>query len=133
MANDTKTRAAQVIRTDDKISGTVRFYDRRVDDVKLAYIGQVDVSQLEQAAIQRAAVHGVTQNIMDSSNKLDGDARVSFIRSACEQAQQGIWISAPSQLDPIKVRENAIKAMMAFGLTAEAAAKLVDSAKDQAE
>lgn len=124
MANDTKTRGTQLIKTERDELGIVRFFDRR--DGK--FIGSVDVTRLEEKALHRAALHGITQNILDSSNKLDGDERVAFIRDACEVSQSGGWASAPSSIDPEKAREAAIKAFMAMGLTRDAAIAAVDQA-----
>ena len=136
MANATKSRGTQLIRTDDKISGCVRFYRRDMDDAQAAFIGQIDVRQIPDAAGTtmaalgvpsdhpgvKLAVHGATQNVLDSSNKLDGDARCEFIRKACATVQSGGWSSAPA--DDAKVRENAEAALRKMygqmGLTPEA-------------
>lgn len=125
MANETKSRGTQLLRTDDSTAGRVKFYDRRQADVGKAYIAEVDVSKLSREALERAAVHGITQNILDSSNKLDGDARVAFVKDAARIVQQGGWASAPQ--DTAKVRENAIAALTKLGFTIEAATKLADS------
>jgi hypothetical protein len=130
MANgNTKARNVQLIRTDDKIPGTVRFYDRRVEDAGKAFIGEVNIARMMDDrgqslaiipdCIVKAAIHGYTQNILDSSNKLDGDERVAFIRNACRIVQDGGWSSAP--VDEEKARETAISAMMKLGFTREAA------------
>jgi hypothetical protein len=95
MANDTKARGIQLIRTDDSIPGIVRFYDRREANVQKAFIGQINVTELDEQARNRAAVHGVTQNVLDSSNKLTGDERVAFIKKACAHVQSGGWSAAP--------------------------------------
>ena len=132
MANDTKTRGTQLLRTDDSTPGMVRFYDRRQNDVNKAFVGQVDIAKMLKAGehlqpdspIVKAAVHGITQNILDSSNKLEGDERVAFVRKACATVQAGGWASAP--VDEAKARENAINALMKLGFTREAAVAAVD-------
>lgn len=112
-------RGIQLIRTDDTIPGRVRFYDRRQTDVKLAFIAEVDVMEIPDAneitwsdlvlaqetagetppamdhPLIRAAVHGVTQNILDASNKLDGNERRDYIKRMCAHVQTGGWASAP--------------------------------------
>jgi hypothetical protein len=146
MANDTtKTRGTQLIRTEVVRfyrRNVVRFYRRDVTDAAQAFIAEINIwaipdgegNTLEESAerfadnhpIVRAAVHGYTQNVLDSSNKLDGQARVDFIAKACKQIQAGGWASAPT--DDAKVRENAIKALMKLGLTQAAAEAAVDAA-----
>lgn len=126
MADANKGRGTQLLRTDDSIPGMVRFFDRRVTDVKAAYIAQVDVSQLDRAALLKAAVHGITQNILDSSNKLEGDARVAFVKKACTVVQNGGWSSTP--VDEDTLRKNAIEAFVKMGLTRAAAEAAVAAA-----
>lgn len=141
MANETtKTRGTQLIRTDDKIPGRVRFFRRDVEDVNKAYIAEINVREIPDAngttmarlglpsdhPAVAAAVHGYTQNVLDSSNKLDGQARVDFIAKACGLIQQGGWASAPQ--DDAKVKENAIAGLMKLGLTRAAAEAAVNSA-----
>lgn len=141
MADANKTRGMQLLRTDDSLPGCVRFYDRRQTDVNKAFIAQVSLESLairagvtkellgkdEMKAIMRAAVHGVTQNILDSSNKLEGDARVTFVRNACRIVQDGGWASAP--VDEEKQRENAIAALMKLGFTKDAAIAAINAKK----
>lgn len=127
MANETKSRGIQLIRTDDAVQGIVRFYDRREEDVKKAFISEVDVTKLSTEALYRAARHGITQNLLDSSNKLEGDARVNFIREQSRIVQNGGWASAP--VDAAKLRENAISALTKLGFDAETAARMVDAKK----
>jgi hypothetical protein len=128
MANEsnTKARPALLIRADDSVPGVVRFYDRREADVQKALIGSVNVVTMGNTegsfvppAIARAAVHGITQNILDASNKLTGDERVAFIARACETVQAGGWASAP--VDEEAAIKKAVKALMALGMTLEAA------------
>lgn len=123
MANDTKARAIQLIRTDDKVSGTVRFYDRREADVNKAFIGEVDVTKLPREALIKAAVHGLTQNILDSSNKLSGDDRVAFIKKACTIVQNGGWSSAP--IDEDAAFKNAVEALVKLNVPRDVAEKVV--------
>lgn len=128
------TRGIQLIRTDDSVSGVVRFFDRREADVKAAFIGEVIIAQMGTAtdeelvlpdAIMRAARHGVTQNILDASNKLEGDDRVAYIASMCERVQNGGWASAP--VDEEKLRANAISALIKLNIPADKAAQMVDA------
>lgn len=146
MAETTKTRGTQLIRTDDKIPGVVRFYRRDVEDVTKAFVAQIDVRTIKDAAgtmaavlpsdhpVIAAAVHGYTQNVLDSSNKLDGQARVDFIVKACSTIQAGGWASAPQ--DDAKIRENAEAALRKMyaqmGLTPEAINAAVKAAMDAA-
>lgn len=118
MANATKTRGGQTIRTDRTIGGQVTFYDARIEDVALARIGilkvasiqgMADVVDLIPAHVIRATLHGYTQNILDSSNKLDGDARVDFVRKAVALIHAGGWASAPQ--DEAKTLRDALDGM----------------------
>lgn len=121
-ANTTKTRTPTLIRTDDKVPGVVSFYDRRVEDVNKAFIGRVDVAKMLKvderlmpgSPLIKAAIHGITQNILDSSNKLEGDERVAYIKSACKIVQEGGWASAP--VDLAAARENAISALVKLNI-----------------
>lgn len=163
MANDTtKTRGTQLIRTDDKVRGQVTFYRRDVEDAAKARIATIDVMVIPQEReipdpeggetplkvtvtlaalgfpsdhpVIAAAVHGYTQNVLDSSNKLDGQARVDFIVKACSTIQAGGWASAPQ--DDAKIRENAEAALRKMyaqmGLTPEAINAAVKAAMDAA-
>lgn len=135
MANTTAikgTRPAQLIRTDDSVPGVVSFYDRREADVEKALIGSVEVPRMGlrddepdlelNACVARAAVHGVTQNILDASNKLEGDARVAFIRRACDVVKNGGWASAP--VDEAAAVAKAVKALMALGMDRDEAERI---------
>lgn len=131
MANQPKARAAQLIRTDDRTLNVVKFFDRREVDVNKAFIGEVDVTRIGcaedeeievPAALSRAAIHGITQNIMDASNTLTGDERVAFIAKACVIVQQGGWASAP--VDEAKATQKAIAALTALGMSLEQATKI---------
>lgn len=141
MANETtKTRGQQLIRTDDKVPGRVRFFRRDEADAAKAAIAEIDVMLIPgtdgdtlanrgvdpKHPIVAAAVHGYTQNVLDSSNKLDGQARVDFIKKACGTIQAGGWASAPA--DDAKVRENAINALMKMGFPRAAAEAAVAAA-----
>lgn len=111
-------RGIQLIRTDDVVSGVVKFFDRRETDVQKAYIARVDVNQMivdgltdlgmdgvvdasdlaanpRIAFVIRLAVHGATQNILDASNKLSGNDRVAYVRTLAENMQRLTWASAP--------------------------------------
>lgn len=139
MAESNKSRGIQLLRTDDSIPGVVRFYDRREDDVQRAFVAQFSVPAIVgftdrdemkellgdgTEALLRAACHGLTQNILDSSNKLEGDERIAFVRKACATVQAGGWASAP--VDEAKARQTAISALVKVGFTPEAAAAIVD-------
>lgn len=135
MAEANKTRGTQLIRTDDSIPGVVTFYDRRQTNVVLARIGSINVFQMLETAgldpadvpahIVRAAIHGYTQNMLDSSNKLEGDDRVAYIRKTCMIVTEGGWASAP--VDETKARENAIAALMKLGFSREKAEAAVSA------
>jgi hypothetical protein len=141
MADANKSRGIQLLRTDDSVAGAVSFYDRRQANVAQAFIAKVSMESLAIAAgvtkealahdgmkaVLRAAVHGVTQNILDASTKLEGDARVKFVRDACRIVQNGGWASAP--VDEEKLRENTISAMMKLGFTREAAIAALNTKK----
>lgn len=120
MANETKSRGTQLLRTETE-GTTVRFFDRRQGK----FIGAFDVAKLDAKALHRAAMHGLTQNILDSSNKLDGDARVAHIARQCEVVQAGGWASSPSEVNIDKAKEKMIQALVASGKTPEEAAKMV--------
>ena len=138
MTNETKARGIQLIRTDDSTPGLVKFYDRRQTAVALAFIAQVDVTMIPddqgdtltdagfsaKHPIVSAARHGITQNLLDSSNKLEGDARVDFIRQQCKVVQSGGWASAP--VDSAKLVENAKSAILKL----HAAGALTDAMRD---
>jgi hypothetical protein len=127
MQQTNKTRGVQLLRTDDSTPGKVKFYDRRQEDVTKAFIAEVDVTKLSRDALLRAAVHGLTQNILDASNKLEGDARVKYVKDACRIVQDGGWASAP--VDEEKLRENALAALMKLGLNKEAALAAINAPK----
>jgi len=93
------TRGQQLIRTDRSIPGQVTFYDAREENAqagRIATLRLVDIAGDAEipAPIARAAIHGYTQNLLDSSNKLDGDDRVRFIRQGVETLRNGGWVSA---------------------------------------
>ena len=130
---DTKARGQQLLRTDDSTPGVVKFYVRSEADAAKAFIAQVDVLKIPgpdgltleddefppSHPVVNLARHGATQNILDSSNKLEGQARVDYVREACRVVQSGGWASAP--VDETKLRENVINGMMKLGLTRAAA------------
>lgn len=124
MANDTKTRGVQLIRTDESVPGKISFYDRRVANATQALIATIDVREIPEAGLHRFAVRGLSGNILDSSNKLDGDERVDWIRRACVAAQQGVM--ATTATDEGKLRETAIAALVKIGMTVEAATEIVN-------
>lgn len=152
MANETKTRGQQLIRADRAVSGIVKFLDMRVENVGKALIGQVSfadvmVSELAKqsipedkarkmatampAGIVRAAIHGWTQNLLDSSNKLEGDARVAFVKAGCETIKGGGWVSAP--VDENAAKENLNKAVdkmaQSMGMSREDVIKMLAAEK----
>lgn len=126
MANETTTKArpAQLIRTDDSTPGVVRFYDRRQPDAKLAFIAEVDVRKMTPDTLHRAARHGVTQNLLDASNKLEGNARVAFIKAQCAIVQQGGWASAP--VDEAALIQRAIDALTKLGVPLDKATAIAN-------
>lgn len=124
MANETKTRGIQLIRTDESIPGKVSFYDRREANAQRALIGTVDLESMPREGVLRFAARGITGNLLDSSNKLEGAARIDWLRGAIATANQGIMAS--TAVDADKLRQNAIDALVKLGLTAAAAAQIVD-------
>lgn len=122
----TKTRGIQLIRSDMQGS-IIRFFDRREENVQKAFIAQVDVADLGQAALYRAAGHGLTQNLLDSSNKLEGDARIEHIRNQCRIVQAGGWASAPSEVNIESAKAKMIAALISKGKSPEQAAALVEA------
>lgn len=119
-ANVTKTRGQVLLRADDKVSGVVSFYDRREADVAKAFIGKIDVNAMLPAGVVipphviKAACHGYTQNMLDSSNKLEGNERVAYVRKTCAIVQAGGWASAP--MDEAAIRENAIAGLVKLNI-----------------
>ena len=133
---ENKTRATRLIRTDDSIPGVVKFYDCRETDVAKAYIGAVELALMCEerefleaipSCIVRAACHGYTQNILDSSNKLEGDARVAFVRKAIDQVNAGGWASTP--IDEDAARAKAISALVKTGFFTQAQAEATVAAQ----
>lgn len=124
MANETKTRGIQLIRTDESIPGKVSFYDRRETNAQRALIGTVNIEAMPRDGVLRFAARGVTGNLLDSSNKLEGEARIEWLRGAISTANQGIMAS--TAVDADKLRQNAIDALVKLGMTAAAAAQIVD-------
>lgn len=135
MAETKKERGTQLIRTDESVPGRVGFYDRRVEDAKLAYIGQVDVDAMlvaagvsadllpKLAAVRKLACHGAKQNILDSSNSLEGDARRDYVRKSAAIVQNGGWASVP--VDAATMVKNAVEALVKLNVPREQAEKLV--------
>lgn len=82
-----------------------------------------EIDGMIPTCVIRAALHGYTQNVLDSSNKLNGDERVEFIRKACETINAGGWSSAPQDVE--KTRANAIAALVKLGMTQQAAENAV--------
>lgn len=121
MAQTQKTRGTQLIRADRSVPGQVTFYDTRMENADAARIGTVSLAVIlehQGAAIEvtdipecirKAALHGWTQNILDASNTLSGDERVSFVRTACGTINAGGWASAP--VDEAKAKANALSAL----------------------
>lgn len=128
MADATKTRGTQLIRADRTVSGVVTFYDSREKDAAKAKIGEVKfpADVVAPAHVIKAAIHGWTQNILDSSNKLEGDARVKFVKEACTLIAGGGWASAPVDEEAAKTAaRTAIDKMVSQGvIKAEMAAKM---------
>lgn len=124
--SNTKTRGIQLIRTFTEGS-KVRFYDRREEDVQKAFIAEVDVAELGESALYRAALHGITQNLLDSSNKLTGDERVRHIAEQANIVQAGGWASAPSEVNIESAKAKMIAALVAMGKSPEEARAAVDA------
>lgn len=108
------TRGQQLIRTDRAVPGQVSFYDARQENAQAGKIGTLSLARIAPdtdipPAIARAAIHGYTQNLLDSSNKLDGDERVAFIRRGIETLHNGGWVAAP--VDDEKAKAGAIAAL----------------------
>lgn len=117
-----KTRGIQLLKTETEGS-TVRFFDRRNGD----FVAAVNVAQLSEAALHRAALHGLTQNLLDSSNKLEGDERVAHIKRQAEIVQAGGWATAPSEVNVDAAKAKMIAALVAKGKTPEEATKMVEA------
>lgn len=117
---NTKTRGAQLLKTETEGS-TVRFFDRRNG----AFVGAVNVAKLDESALYKAALHGLTQNLLDSSNKLDGDARIEHVKTQAAIVQAGGWASAPSEVNIDSAKAKMVAALVASGRTPEEAAKMV--------
>jgi hypothetical protein len=120
---DKNTRGVQLVKTLAEGS-VVRFYDRRTDGPAFA---QVDVATMPREALIRAALHGVTQNLLDASNKPVGDARIAHIRQQAEIVQAGGWASAPSEVNIGAVKAKMVAAMVAKGMGAAEAAAMVEA------
>lgn len=111
------TRGQQLIRTDRSTPGQVTFYDARKENAQAGKIGTLSLRRIAgdegyeslNAAIARAAIHGYTQNLLDSSNKLDGDDRVAFIARGIEILHNEGWVAAP--VDDEKAKAGAIAAL----------------------
>jgi hypothetical protein len=116
----TKTRGQQLVKTEQ--TGTVQRFFRRDTG---AFIGAFDTAKLPDGALHRAAMHGLTQNLLDSSNKLEGQARCDHIARQCEIVQAGGWASAPSEVNIDAAKAKMIAALVAAGRSPEEAAKMV--------
>lgn len=117
---ETKARGAQLVKTETE-GTTVRFFDRRNGK----FVASFDVAKLDAKALHRAAMHGLTQNILDSSNKLDGDKRLEHIAQQCGVVQAGGWASAPTEVNIDQAKAKMIAALVASGKSHEEAAKMV--------
>jgi hypothetical protein len=114
------TRGTQLLKTET--TGTVqRFFDRRNG----AFVAAVDVSKLPTEALHRAGMHGITQNLLDSSNKLEGDERIAHIKQQAEIVQAGGWASAPTEVNIDAAKAKMIAALIASGKSPDEAAKMV--------
>ena len=120
MTAQTKTRGTQLLKTEE--AGTIRRFFRRDTG---AFVGAFDVAKLPQDALYRAAAHGLTQNILDSSNKLDGQTRCDHVARQCEIVQAGGWASAPQEVNIDAAKAKMIAALIATGRTPEEAASMV--------
>lgn len=118
----TKTRGIQLLKTETE-GATLRIFDRRSG----AFVASVNVAQLTEGALHRAALHGITQNLLDSSNKLEGDERIAHIKAQAEIVQAGGWASAPSEVNIESAKAKMIAALIARGKTPEQAAALVEA------
>jgi hypothetical protein len=120
MATENKTRGTQLLKTETE-GPTVRFFDRRSG----AFVASVNVAKLTEGALHRAALHGLTQNLLDSSNKLEGDARIVHIKAQAEIVQAGGWASSPTEVNIDAAKAKMIAALVAMGKTPEEATKMV--------
>lgn len=122
MANEKKApvRGVQLLKTEVDGS-TLRVFDRRDG----AFVAAVNVAKLAEAALHRAAIHGLTQNLLDSSNKLEGDARIAHIKTQAAIVQDGGWASAPTEVNIDAAKAKMIAALVAMGKTPEEASSMV--------
>ncbi len=131
MADKANARGPMLIRADRSVEGRVTFYDARVQEAAAARIGCIDVQAMcvdvpgVPAQVIRAAVHGYTQNVLDSSNKLTGDERVAFVAKACDTINAGGWASAP--VDEAAAAQRAIDALVKAGFSLSEARAFVES------
>lgn len=116
----TKTRGQQLLRTETDGS-TVRFFDRRSG----AFVAAVNVVEMPREALIKAAIHGVTQNLLDSSNKLDGDARIAHVKQQAAIVQAGGWASAPVEVNVEQAKAKMLAALIASGKSPDEAAKML--------
>jgi hypothetical protein len=116
----TKARGIQLLKTEAD-GYSVRFFDRRNG----AFVAAVDLTKLPPEAMHRAACHGITQNLLDSSNKLEGDARIAHIKQQADIVQAGGWASAPAEVNIDAAKAKMIAALIASGKTLDEAAKMV--------
>jgi hypothetical protein len=114
-------RGIQLLKSETEGS-VLRIFDRRNG----AFVAAVDVAKLPAASLDRAALHGITQNLMDSSNKLEGDARIAHIKAQAEIVQAGGWASAPVEVNIEAAKAKMIAALVASGKSAAEATKMVD-------
>lgn len=123
MANEKKaaTRGVQLIKTETEGS-TLRVFDRRNG----AFVASVNVAELDEKALHKAALHGITQNLLDSSNKLDGDERLAHIKRQAEVVQAGGWASAPSEVNIDAAKAKMVAALVASGKSHGEASKMVE-------
>lgn len=116
-----KTRGVQLLKTEVDGS-TLRIFDRRTG----AFVASVNVAEMPEAALTKAALHGVTQNLLDSSNKLDGDARIEHIRRQAAIVQDGGWASAPAEVNIDAAKAKMIAALVASGKSHAEATAMVE-------
>lgn len=122
MANEKKApvRGVQLLKTEVDGS-TLLVFDRRDG----AFVTAVNVAKLTETALHRAAIHGLTQNLLDSSNKLEGDARIAHIKTQAAIVQDGGWASAPTEVNIDAAKAKMVAALVAMGKTPEEASSMV--------
>lgn len=85
----------------------------------------VDLDKIPQESLHKFAIHGMTQNLLDSSNKLEGEARVRHLQEQAAIVQAGGWASAPREVNLESAKARMLAALVASGKSPEEAATLL--------